>query len=172
VADRKKLSNTGTLAADLLHKVLEYDPDTGLFKWLEDRGRVKAGDLAGTCDRDTLAIRVNGRRYRASHLAVLWMTGKWPPDQMNHRDGDGTNDRWVNLRPIGRSEKLYNRGKQENNSVGFKGVTFHKGRAKFQASIQAAGERRYLGYFDTGEEANRAYREAARRMHSKYARTT
>jgi hypothetical protein len=160
------------LTANLLHTLLDYDPETGVFKWLEHRGRVKAGDIAGTCDHDTSAIRINRRRYRASHLAVLWMTGKWPDGEINHRDGDGTNTRWANLKPVGRSEKLYNRGKQRNNSAGFKGVTFHQGRGRFLAHIQAAGDRRYLGYFDTAERAHAAYCRAAHDMHGRYARTS
>jgi hypothetical protein len=99
------------------------------------------------------------------------MTGKFPSDEINHRDGDITNNRWANLRSIDRSQKLYNRGKQLNNSVGFKGVTFHKARRKFQAEIQAAGHHRYLGYFDTPEQAHHAYCRAARQMHGKYMRT-
>jgi AP2 domain len=169
VADRK--TNRDALTADLLRKLLNYDPQTGEFTWLESRGRVKVGAVAGTRDHGDLAIRVNRRRYRASHLAVLWMTDKWPSDEINHRDGDCKNNRWVNLRPIGRSQKLFNRGKQRNNSVGFKGVTFHRGRGKFQAQIRAAGDQHYLGYFDTAEQAHRAYCRAARCVHGKFART-
>jgi hypothetical protein len=159
------------LTAGLLHRLLDYDPRTGVFTWREHRGRVKAGDVAGTCSHDGIGIRVNGRRYPAGHLAVLWMTGKFPSDEINHRDGDITNNRWANLRSIDRSQKLYNRGKQLNNSVGFKGVTFHKARRKFQAEIQAAGHHRYLGYFDTPEQGHHAYCRAARQMHGKYMRT-
>jgi Demerecviridae HNH endonuclease len=124
------------LSAGLVHRLLDYDLRTGVFTWRERRGRVKAGDVAGTCSHDGIKIRVNGRRYPASHLAVLWMTGKLPSDEINHRDGNITNNRWTNLRSIDRSQKHYNRGKQQNNSVGFKGVTFHKARRKFQAQIR------------------------------------
>ena len=40
--------NLTKLAAERLHELLDYDPDTGVFTWLEKRGRVKAGDIAGT----------------------------------------------------------------------------------------------------------------------------
>jgi AP2 domain len=172
MARREQLTNGRELTAGRLHELLDYDPETGVFTWLEHRGRVKAGDVAGTRGHDGVGIRVDRRRYRASHLAVLWMTGEWPPDQINYFDDDDTNIRWANLRLIGRSQKMYNRGKQRNNSAGFKGVTFHKGRDKFQAQIQAAGDYRFLGYFDSPQAAHRAYCRAARRMHGKYARTT
>jgi len=40
--------NLTKLAAERLHELLDYDPDTGVFTWLEKRGRVRAGDVAGT----------------------------------------------------------------------------------------------------------------------------
>lgn len=165
-------TNSRLLCARRLHELLDYDPGTGLFMWLEMRGSVKSGDVAGTSTRDGICIRVDCRRYPASHLAVLWTTGKWPLGEMNHRDGDDTNNRWRNLRPVDRSQKLWNRGKPQNNSTGFKGVTFHKGRGMYMAQIQVRGNHRFLGYFDTAEQAHRAYCRAARRLHGNFARTT
>ena len=118
------------LAAERLRELLDYDPNTGVFNWLEKRGRVKAGDIAGTVTEDGIYIRIDGSRYSASQLAHLWMTDEWPHDQMNHRDGDQANSRWANLKPVTHSQKLCNRGKQQNNTVGLKGVTFNKRRGK------------------------------------------
>jgi len=159
------------LTAERLHELLDYDPATGVFTWLEQRGRVKAGDVAGTITDDGVYVRVDGRRYPASHLAHLWMTDEWPPAQINPRDGDAANVRWANLRSVTHSQKLCNRGKQQNNSVGLKGVTFNRRRRKFQAQICVATKRHFLGYFPTAELAHRAYRRAARQMHGEFART-
>jgi hypothetical protein len=93
------------------------------------------------------------------------------PSQINPRDGDAANVRWANLRSVTHSQKLCNRGKQQNNSVGFKGVTFNRRRRKFQAQICVATKRHFLGYFPTAELAHRAYRRAARQMHGEFART-
>src|SRR5687767_12761833 len=152
--------NLTKLAAERLHELLDYDPDTGVFTWLEKRGRVRAGDVAGTLTDDGVYIRVDGRRYSASQLAHLWITNEWPHDQMNHRDGIHANNHWANLRPVTHSQKLCNRGKQQNNTAGLKGVTFHKRRGKFQAQICVAAKRHFLGYFPTAELAHRAYRRA------------
>jgi hypothetical protein len=158
------------LTADRLHEVLNYDADTGVFTWLEKRGRVKAGDKAGTLTDDGIYIRVDGRRYSASRLAHLWKADEWPRDQINHRDGDTANNCWANLRPVTPSQKLCNRGKQQNNTAGLKGVTFNKRRHKFQAQICVASKRHFLGYYPTAELAHRAYRRAAKRLHGEFAR--
>jgi len=75
------------LTAERLHELLDYDPATGVFTWLEQRGRVKAGDVAGTITDDGVYVRVDGRRYPASHLAHLWMTDEWPPAKPNQPPG-------------------------------------------------------------------------------------
>jgi DNA-binding transcriptional MocR family regulator len=63
------------LAAERLHELLDYDPDTGVFTWLEKRGRVKAGDVAGTLTDDGVYIRVEGRRYSASPRTHILIGG-------------------------------------------------------------------------------------------------
>jgi hypothetical protein len=102
------------LVAERLHELLDYDPDTGVFTWLEKRGRVKAGGIVGTVTEDGIYIRIDGLRYSASQVAHLWMTDEWPHDQINHRDGDQANNRWANFRPVTHSQELCNRGKQQN----------------------------------------------------------
>jgi hypothetical protein len=54
-------------------------------------------------------ITIDGECYRADHLAWLYMTGTWPPGEIEHIDGDNSNDRWANLRlapaPLGKMMK-------------------------------------------------------------------
>ena len=55
---------------------------------------------------------------------------------------------------------LLTQGKRSDNTSGVKGVSFHKRSGKYMAYITLARKRRYLGCFDTLEEAAKARREA------------
>ena len=46
-------------------------------------------------------VTLDGVEYLASHLAFLYMTGAPPKGQVEHIDGDTTNNAWANLRDTG-----------------------------------------------------------------------
>ena len=95
-----------------------------------------------------------------------------PPDiECDHIDGDGLNNIRSNLRLATRAENQRNRGKNRNNTTGFKGVSFRKETRKFQAHIRLNGRRVYLGLFPTPEAAHAAYCAAAMKLHGAFART-
>jgi hypothetical protein len=112
------------LTADRLRELLEYDPETGVFRWKEARApNAKAGDEAGFIHRDGYRyIRIGQRQYAAHRLAWLYVTGEWPASHLDHRDMERTNNSLGNLRPASHSQNQANRPKQANNTSGFKGV--------------------------------------------------
>ena len=93
-----------------------------------------------------------------------------PDNGVDHRDGDGLNNRRSNLRPATKSENAMNTAAHDDNKSGFKGVTYHKPRKKWAASICRNGQRKYLGLHPTAEAAHKAYVKAAKEYHGKFAR--
>jgi hypothetical protein len=79
--------------------------------------------------------------------------------QTDHINGNRLDNRKINLRACSRSENLYNRGMNADNTNGFKGVSFHWG--KWRADILVGGKPMCLGTFDSPEEAARFYDLAA-----------
>ena len=162
------------LTAKRLRALLSYDPGTGLFRWCVRRQGIKRGDVAGCIQgHGYVYIKIDGRDYGAARLAWLCQTGERPPDgmQIDHRDGDRSNDRWENLRLATHAQNMHNQGRRRNNTSGFKGVHFKRSHHKYVALIRVNGKQRTLGYFRTAKLASLKYRLAARRLHGEFART-
>jgi hypothetical protein len=95
-----------------------------------------------------------------------------PGQRVDHRDGDGLNNRRHNLRPATSGMNQANRRKVRSKS-GFKGVSpdwLRKSRP-WRAHITVDGRLRYLGAFDTAAEAARAYDRAAREAFGEFSCT-
>jgi HNH endonuclease len=154
-----------------LRELLHYDSKTGEFRWLKRVKRsIQSGDIARTIDSQGYRrIIINGRIYRAHHLAWLYMRGNWCSLVIDHRDGDPANNRWANLRSATRSQNSANRRLHRNNACGLKGVSPYGWR--WCATICKNGRIHHLGIFLTPQEAHAAYVKAARKLFGEFART-
>lgn len=150
---------------EALKKLLIYEQDTGIFKWLISPSyAVKAGDMAGyvSCHRGKryIKIRYKGSNYFAHRLAWLYVYGKSPDNVIDHIDGNGTNNKINNLRSVTIFENCKNLKKYSNNSSGVTGVSWHKKSGKWSAQIRIKGRDIYLGLFDSIPEAAMARKNA------------
>lgn len=172
-----------SLDAAALKSVLSYCPDTGIFTWLRRSdvgpswngrypGKVAGGVRKNADGREYLSIAINGRSFQAHRLAWLYITGEWPSDIVDHVDGDGLNNRFENLRAADKSTNGANARLSKRNTTGFKGVCFDKSRERFIASITFEGRQRFLGYYDTAEEAHASYMSAAEYYFGAFARAS
>ena len=171
-------SDRTSLTAEHLRSILHYDPETGVFTWRERADRPawwntrhagqRAGGLQWGKHTAYVLIRINGRNYKAHRLAWLYMTGEWPSGDIDHEDGDGLHNWFINLRDATRAQNSGNTRRRSHNTSGFKGVT-RKGR-RWAAQIMIDGRKCYLGTFDTPELAHAAYVEAARAHFGEFAR--
>ena len=132
----------------------DYDSVTGVISWRENRGNVKAGSEAGTIHPSGYrVIRFQRKAYPAHHLAWFLYYGKWPNHTIDHINHERLDNSINNLRDVPQSENQKNKKKSSRNTSGANGVTWHKTRKKFQASITVNGRQIFLGYRDTLEEA-------------------
>lgn len=146
---------------------LDYDHLSGVFRWKNSKRRVKAGDVAGAVNGDGyILIRLNGILHRAHRLAWLYVNGSFPSKDLDHIDGNRTNNAIANLRQCSRGENLQNqRLPSKNNALKSLGVCFNKQSSKFHAQITYNRTRYHLGYFKNKDEAHAAYVEAKRKLH-------
>jgi hypothetical protein len=158
--------------------LLSYEPETGLFRWKVQRnshgGKVRPGAIAGTPSYGYVAIKVLGRLWRAHRLAWLFMTGDVPPKGMeiDHINGERTDNRWANLRCVTRSQNNYNMGVSRRNVSGVKGVSWVADRGQWLARLKIEGRIVHLSQFDEKERAIAARKEGERRYHGEFARAS
>jgi hypothetical protein len=158
------------LTAERLRELLSYDPLTGDFRWLVATSfRRDVGRIAGHINsRGGKVIRADRVLYQAHRLAFLYMTGKFPALDVDHADGNPSNNRWENLREASMSENIANSRRPSHNRSGFKGVSWDK--TTWRARIGINGQDISLGSFKTPEEAHAAYIVAAVKYFGEFAR--
>jgi hypothetical protein len=145
------------LRLEYLRDVLSYDPETGVWVWLNppNHNTRLRGKVAGTVRQDGYRkIRINGVPYYSGRLAWFYMTGEWPKEEVDHRDRDPSNDKWSNLREATSSQNKYNRKPDDLRGV-------YRSGSKWWAM---AGRNNYLGIFDTLEDAVTARNAEALRL--------
>jgi hypothetical protein len=155
------------LTPEHLRRILLYDPHTGLWKWKEG-GRIRdwfAGYRGGSGGK-YLSIRVGGSVHYAHRLAFLYMTGKWPEQEVDHIDGDPTNTRWNNLRQATHLQNMQNTKMRNDNRSGVRGVCYSMREGKWKVQVAS----RHVGYFTDKEEAISAYEAKARDVFGEYRR--
>lgn len=165
------------LDRDGLMAAIDYDPETGSFVWKRRADKAAnwntrwAGKPAGTYDKDGyLCITINGFWYKAHRLAVLFVTGEWPEQDVDHEDLDPGNNRWLNLRTASRTDNNGNRAMAGNAASGLKGAYLVPSTGRWYSRIQRGEVSEYLGTYDTKEEAHAAYVRAAERLFGEFAR--
>lgn len=92
-----------------------------------------------------------------------------PGDIVDHADRNPLNNTLENLRICTKVENSINTKLRSDNSVGFKGVSFHKGAGKYRAYINVNGKQKSLGLFEKAEDAAERYIEAARELFGEFA---
>lgn len=150
------------ITQERLKYLLEYNPDTGVFTRKIGRKGVKKGAEAGCIVKGVIVgksyrrISIDYKIYAAHRLAWLYMTGEMPPDQIDHIDGNGLNNKWKNLRSVSAHENKKNKRLPVNNSSGFCGVAWNKVCKKWRALIQVNGKSKHLGMFKDKSDAIKA----------------
>lgn len=159
---------TKNLTAHLLRAHLSYNPETGDFVRLLNNGTAKAGDIAGWLEPNGYRkLSVLGAKYYAHRCAVLYMTGAWPAQDVDHIDGNKSNNRYSNLRCVSTKVNAQNlRSARVDNKTARLGVSFHRAAKKYMAEIKdLSGKRHYLGLYLSPDDAHAAYLTAKRKLH-------
>lgn len=164
----RRHSAEGRLTHSRVRTLLSYSRSTGAFTWRVSRGsRAPMGGVAGSRHAGGYRqVRVDGRVVLAHRLAHFYVKGAGPEDEIDHRNGDRSNNRWRNLRPATSGQNGQNCALRKDNRSGLRGVGWHSGRQQWRARIREGGTVHNLGWFNDPAPASVAYLVAKVGLHT------
>lgn len=149
--------------------LLSYCPETGEFRWRVSSGSKKAGDLAGGITLNGYwRIKAGRKHFYAHRLAWELYYGAAPTMEIDHINGNRSDNRIANLRLAEKSENQMNRRRHKQTKSGVKGVNWNPEVKKWVSRCAAKGKRIHIGYFDSLADAELAYKLTAKKMHGQF----
>ncbi len=156
------------LTAARLKELVSYNADTGVFVWLSDGPKHKAGQRVGKADpsHGYWRITIDGELHYLHRLAWLYVYGVHPSGYIDHKNGDESDNRIDNLRDCSQTINMQNlRQPTRLSTSGLLGATLRHDTKRWTARIRANGKYMSLGCFDCAEDAHNAYIKAKRELH-------
>lgn len=165
----------GLISAELARQLISYDPDTGAMTWKHRDRSLCPSDWAWKACNTRFAGKpalvsadstghlyggILGKRYPAHRIAWLIVYGEHPRGEIDHINGDPSDNRICNLRDVLHSENLKNQRFRSTNTSGVMGVSWNKRELKWRAYIHGDNREKHIGYFINLEDAIAARRDA------------
>lgn len=143
--------NKESLTQSQLKSYLHYDPISGMFH------KIRCGLPLNTpsktkSDKEYIYISVLGHKHIAHRLAWLYIYGYFP-NEIDHEDGNGLNNKIDNLRDVSHAENSKNLKHRKDNTSGVMGVIWFKQTNKWRAQIMVNQKTVYLGYYKNFNDA-------------------
>jgi hypothetical protein len=166
------------LTQSILKELLHYNPDTGIFtwkhrdqKWFKTYRSFCSGNaryaekVAGVSvlsreGKRYIHIMALGKDYLAHRIAWVYISGEWPEDEIDHIDGNGENNKLINIRSVSRLENNKNKRLPSTNKSGVMGVHWHKRDQHWRAEIKVKQKTINLGGFKDINDAIKARKAA------------
>lgn len=171
MAHQKKARVEREISPERLRELITYNAETGEMKWrpramphhfnsrFAGRPALAGGDGDGYCHGAVLGMTVKAHR-----AAFCLHYGRWPDGDVDHANGDRSDNRISNLRETTRAGNATNRARSSANTSGATGVVWLKRARRWKAQIKINGKTRHLGQFEDYTMAVQARRSAETRL--------
>lgn len=156
------------ITQEYLKELFDYDPEIGrFFRKVSRSNRTKVGDEAGWLSalRDGKRYRqisIDGQIYYAHRLVFLYVEGAFPPELVDHVNGNGLDNRYSNLRKVSPVENNQNTRLRKDNKSGCTGVSWYKRDEMWEVRIKVGSKYKFIGRFKSYSDAVKARHEASK----------
>lgn len=132
------------------------EKDGSIYWKVPGRGR-RMKNPVGSKNQGYLRINIDGRSYYNHQLAWCLYYGAWAEGEIDHINGDRSDNRKENLRAhTDRAVSCRNKSIQRNNNTGYTGVSLIPSTGKYRSYIKVNSKQIRLGHYATAEEARDA----------------
>lgn len=161
-------------SVDYMKSRFKYDPATGILTFkpiaLKAWNSRRAGKPVRAINHNGyVTVHLSPRRFLAHRIAWAIHYGAFPDGNLDHRDGDRTNNRIDNLRLATAGQNMMNRKSIVRTTDLPRGVT-KKGK-RFTATVRVDGKTVFSCSFRSADEAHQAYLKAVQEHHGEFAFT-
>lgn len=159
---------SGSITAHMLRRILRYDAETGKLYWrrrtpdlFKDGYRTAEGNCANWnahyAGREAFtALDGHGylhgnifhTRQKAHRVAYCLMTGVWP-ENIDHTDGDRTNNKWANIREVTPAQNNMNLAARSSNKSGHTGICWDRARSLWLVTAKG----KHIGRYSSMDDA-------------------
>lgn len=166
------------VSIEQIRELIIYDRNTGVLTWLprplsmfpdlrscnswnrKNAGRPALNSLRG---HGYLGGNIFQKFHYAHRVAWAIETGKWP-EQIDHDNGDRTDNRWLNMTEGGQSTNAKNMARKSSNTSGVTGISWDKRRKMWHARVKEKGITTNLGHYHCIAHASMVRHQIAREM--------
>lgn len=152
-------------------QLVDYDPGTGSFTWKRRLGSRRSGKPAGTlAPHGYWVLTLDGIRYYGHRVAWLLHTGTWPVKDIDHIDGDKSNNQLSNLRLASSAQNSQNVSRHKDSTSPYKNVYWDARVNKWHVKIMKERKWYHFGSYYDIEEANAVAVQKRQELHNEFAR--
>lgn len=179
------MTDNKRLEPEALREFLHCDPSTGSLFWRErDKRHFDNERLWKSFNTKWAGKRAFNNKLKTGYIIgsmfgvtyqshrIIWAMshGRWPIHEIDHINGNPSDNRLCNLREATRSQNNMNRRSYRGKSK-FKGVHWNAREKRWVSQITKDGVVRYLGFYLSEDDAAQAYAKASNLYHGEFGRT-
>lgn len=148
-----------------VREALYYNPETGNFSSRQHNG-IRTRCMIG--DNGYIYVSIKGKKYAAHRLAWFYFHGRWPKEDIDHINGNPSDNRILNLREATRKQNAHNRRLGKNNTSGMRCVSKNRVNGKYAVKIWRFGQCFSLGEYSEKLDAAKVANDFLRKTDEEF----